>query len=395
MRIESVDLFYLAMPRIDDIGDGSQDMLLVRVTSDNGITGWGESEASPLTSIASAICPMSHSACHPVCETVQGEEMSDVADIRRIVAAVRSRSADLLQAAHTLSGIELALWDLLGKCCNQPVYELLGYHEALPKVAYASTLFGDNPDATRAKAAALRSHGFRAVKFGWGPYGRTTVDADADQVTAARAGLGEEADLLVDAGTVWVDDVEAALARVPSLKKERVLWLEEPFVSGAIDAYAELSVRCEGSLALAGGEGAHDPYLAKHLIDHGAIRFVQIDAGRVGGISEATRVRDHAHRRGVQYVNHTFTSNLALSASLQTFAGSAEDWICEYPVDTSSLAREVAGLAITPDDEGKIKAPSRPGLGIDIDLDAARKYVLDVEIRVGNRVLYKTPSLID
>src|SRR5215813_2607534 len=111
MRIDAVDYFYLAMREIRDIGDGSQDMLLVRVSADAEI-GWGECEASPLTSIASLVCPMSHSACKPVGASVIGQQLADPADIARISADVRRNSLDLLQAGHTLSGIEIAMWDL-------------------------------------------------------------------------------------------------------------------------------------------------------------------------------------------------------------------------------------------------------------------------------------------
>lgn len=91
MKIESVDLFYLAMPEILDIGDGSQDMVLVRVRA-GGYTGWGECEASPLTSIASLVCPMSHSACHPVRHSLLNQLLDKPSDIARIAREVRANS---------------------------------------------------------------------------------------------------------------------------------------------------------------------------------------------------------------------------------------------------------------------------------------------------------------
>src|ERR1019366_5074295 len=147
MKIESVDFFYLSMPEVLDIGDGSQDDLLVRVRA-GGIEGWGECEASPLTSIASYVCPMSHSACKPLKYSVEGMNINDIKDIEKITTEVHRNSFDLLQANHTLSGINIALWDLLGKKLNEPVYKLLGYQKAFPKIPYASQLFGDTPEAT-------------------------------------------------------------------------------------------------------------------------------------------------------------------------------------------------------------------------------------------------------
>jgi L-alanine-DL-glutamate epimerase-like enolase superfamily enzyme len=392
VKITEVDAFYLSMPEVLDIGDGSQDMLLIRVRAGDS-TGWGECEASPLTSIASLVCPMSHSACHPVLDSVLGQRLDSAADIGRISREVREHSLDLLQADHTLSGIEIALWDLLGKVTGEPVHALLGCGTAAPKTPYASALFGDTPQLTLEKGRELRAAGFRAVKFGWGPYGRSTAAADADQVQAAREGLGDDAVLLVDAGTVWNEDVEEAALRLPSLQQAGVMWLEEPFVSGALSSYQALARR-SGPVKLAAGEGAHNPQLAEHLIDYGGIGFVQIDTGRVGGIGDAFRVAQYARQRGVRFVNHTFTSHLALSASLQPFAGPGDDWLCEYPVEAKTLATALTSNRITVDGNGQIAAPDAPGLGMTLDLDAVRPYLLDVEVSVGGRTLYRTPELV-
>ncbi len=391
MRIESVDFYYLSMPHVLDIGDGSQDALLVRVRAGDYV-GWGECEASPLVSIASLVCPMSHSACKPVEASVLGQRLETVADIARIGDLVRENSLDLLQADHTLSGIDMALWDLMGKRHGVPVYELLGYRHAFPKVPYASQLFGDTPQETLDKGRRVREQGFRAAKFGWGPYGRGTAAEDADQMMAAREGLGPDGILLIDAGTVWKDDVEAARARLEALQACDVTWLEEPFLSGALGAYRSLAA-ISGTVRLAGGEGCHTYHMAQQMIDGAGLGYIQIDAGRIGGISVAKQVADYAHRQGVTYVNHTFTSHLALSASLQPFAGLADHTICEYPVEPQPLAVEMTREHILPDTNGEIRLPEGPGLGISPDLQALHKYLVDAEIRVGGKVLYRTPSL--
>lgn len=391
MKIDSVDLYYLRMPEVLDIGDGSQDLLLVRVQAGQYV-GWGECEASPLTSIASFVAPMSHSACKPVRDSVLGQTLDDVADIRRIGNLVRANSLDLLQADHTLSGVDIALWDLLGKRLSAPVWQLQGAQEAYPKRPYASLLFGDTPGETLRLARQVIADGYTAAKFGWGPFGTGTVQDDNDQVMAAREGLGPDATLLVDAGTVWLDDVERAAARLPVLNACNVTWLEEPFVSGAFDAYRALAARA-GNVRLAAGEGSHNVWQARHMLDHADLGFIQIDAGRIGGISPAVEVAHHARKRRVTYVNHTFTSHLALSASLQPFAGSQEDEICEYPVAPKSLAYEITANHIERDDEGYVQAPDAPGLGMRIDLRAARRYLVETEIRVAGGVLYRTPEL--
>jgi L-alanine-DL-glutamate epimerase-like enolase superfamily enzyme len=391
MKIDSIDFFYLAMPEILDIGDGSQDALLVRIRASQ-YEGWGECEAAPLVSIASLICPMSHSACKPVQASVLGQPIDSPADIRRIGNLVRANSLDLLQADHTLSGIDNALWDLLGRRLGEPVWKLLGYQKSYSKTPYASVLFGDTPELTWQKARAIQVNGFRAAKFGWGPFGQGSVDTDAAHLYAAREGLGQDGILLIDAGTVWNTDVAAARARLPALKEVRATWLEEPFVSGALDEYHELSTE-SSPVGLAGGEGCHSFHLAKHMVNRAGLKYVQIDAGRIGGITIAKDVADYATARGITYVNHTFTSNLALSASLQPFAGLERDVICEYPTELKPLAVAMTRQHLTPDANGEIRAPDSPGLGIDPDRDAIQKYLVDTEIRVGAKVLYRTPAV--
>jgi L-alanine-DL-glutamate epimerase-like enolase superfamily enzyme len=379
------------MPQILDIGDGSQDALLARV-SGGGCVGYGECEAAPLPSIAALVCPMSHSACKPVQASVLGARLESADDIRHIGDAVRANSLDLLQADHTLSGIDMALWDLLGRRLGQPAWKLLGWERSCPKTPYASVLFGDTPAQTLDKARAARRQGFTAVKFGWGPFGRAGVQADEDQLAAAREGLGDDAILLVDAGTVWVADVERARAVLPALKRVRATWLEEPFVSGALDEYRALA-QDSAPVGLAGGEGAHDFFMAKHMIDHGGVRYVQIDAGRVGGISVARQVADYAQARGVTYVNHTFTSHLALSASIQPYAGLQAHEICEYPAEPKQLALDITTTHLLPDRNGQVRAPDAPGLGVEVDVAALRPYLVDTEIRVKGRTIYRTPTL--
>lgn len=391
MKIDAIDFFYLAMPEILDIGDGSQDALLVRVCAGDHV-GWGECEAAPLVSIASLVCPMSHSACKPVQASVLGQTIDSPADIRRIGDLVRANSLDLLQADHTLSGIDIALWDLLGRRQNEPTWKLLGYKKSYAKTPYASVLFGDTPQQTLEKSRSIHSQGFRAAKFGWGPFGLGSVATDEEHLHAAREGLGRDGILLIDAGTVWNTDVDAARARLKTLKEVKVTWLEEPFVSGALTEYHALS-RESGTVGLAGGEGCHNVHMAKHMIDHAGIKFVQIDAGRIGGITISKDVADYAIQKGVTYVNHTFTSNLALSASLQPFAGLESHVICEYPTELKSLAVAMTKNHIKRDTNGQIKAPDAPGLGIDPDLTAIQQYLVDTEIRVGKKVLYQTPPL--
>ena len=339
MKIESVDFFYLSMPEVTLEADGSQDALLVRVVA-GGYVGFGECEAAPLPSIAAFVCPPSHGACRPVSASVLGRALNDPADIAAMAADVAYNSMDVLQAAHTFSGIEMALWDILGKARGEPVWRLLGYGASHAKTPYASLLFGDDPQQTLVRARDALADGFTAAKFGWGPIGRGGPQQDEDHFMAAREALGSDGILLVDVGQIFGEDVARAAARLPALESAGVVWLEEPFHASALQEYGALARQC-ATVRLAGGEGAHNASMARQLIDYGGIGFIQIDCGRIGGIGPAKQVADYAVAKGVTYVNHTFTSHLALSASLQPFAGLADHTICEYPAAPKALAVEL------------------------------------------------------
>jgi len=340
MKIEAVDFFYLSMPVVTDAGDGSQDALLVRVAA-GGEVGWGECEASPLTSIAAFVCPMSHGACKPVRDVVLGKALSDPDDIAALAAAVEMECMDLLQAAHTFSGIEMALWDLLGRKHGVPVYQLLGYARAY--------------------------------------------------LQAAREGLGPDGKLLIDAGQIFRENVDAAAARIALLEEVDAGWFEEPFLGGAYAAYGALSQR-RGKVKVAGGEASHNFHMAQHLIDYGKVSFIQIDCGRIGGLAPAKRVADYAVAHGVTYVNHTFTSHLALCALLQPYAGLKDHVICEYPFAPKPVAWDMSETHLEPDANGEVRVPDAPGLGIAMSKSGIRKYLVDVEIRAKGMLLYRTPD---
>lgn len=389
MKIDSVDFFYLAMPEVTTAADGSQDALIVRVSA-GGYIGWGECEAAPLPSIAAFVCPMSHGACRPVSDSVLGQTLDGPEDIKRMAAVLGYNSMDLLQAAHTWSGIEMALWDLLGHVQGVPTWSLLGYEKAFPKTPYASVLFGTTADQTLQQAKKMRELGFKAAKFGWSPFG-DSLDGDIAHLDAAREGLGNEGILLIDAGQIFGEDVEAAALRLAAMERNRVTFFEEPFHGSAYRAYGQLSERTR-TVKLAGGEAAHNRHMAEHLIDFGKVGYIQIDCGRIGGLGPAKQVADYAAERGITYINHTFTSNLALSASLQPFAGLESHSICEYPTTLQQLARDITLNHLTPNGNGEIIIPDAPGLGIQINLEALVEYKVDIEIRVGGRSIFVSPS---
>ena len=384
MKIENIELFYLSMPEILDEADGSQDALIVKVEG-GGLIGWGECEASPLTSIANFICPKSHSAAKPIKESILGADLNNLDDVKKIIHSVKQNSLMIAQTPHTFSGIEVAILDLLAKKFQCPIYEMIGYKNSNSRIAYASVLFGSTPEQTLKIAMDMKEKNFKAVKFGWQNFG-LDLNKDQDHLVAAREGLGKDLMLMVDVGAIWGNNIQAALERIDILKKAKVTWLEEPFYSDAFYEYSQLTK--VSSLPLAGGESCHSVESAKNMIKFGKVKFIQIDAGIVGGILAGKEIAIFAENNDVQYVNHTFTSHLQLSASLQSYAGLHKSNLAEYPMQLKSLAWDLTKNHIILNKDGHINLPSDIGHGMTINEEALFKYKVDVEIKVNQKRIF-------
>jgi L-alanine-DL-glutamate epimerase-like enolase superfamily enzyme len=388
MKIVSVDPFYLRMPVITKAADGTQDTVLVRVRTDDGVEGWGESDASPLVSIAAYCCPMSHGNMINIRESLLGETLDSPEDVRRLHVKVLRNGLDIEQIHHAYSGADIALWDALGKKLGRPVYRLLGGERTFPKRPYASVLFGDTPEDTLKTARLLKSQGFLAAKFGWGPMGKKDADFDEALVRGARDGLGAGSELMIDAGWAWGRDVDQVLERTKRFSKYQPTWLEEPFLPDALHAYAELARR-KPAVAIAAGESAATFRAAEDFIENGGLNFVQIDAGRIGGITIARDVCRLAAERGVTYVNHTFKSRLSLAAALHVFADHEPFQHLEYPTGRSRLAETLATGIGDRDGDGRVRMSEEPGLGVKINLDCVREFLAPVRIEIGGRPVFE------
>lgn len=386
MRIESIDLFYVALPEITDAADGSQDSFLVRVRTDEGLEGWGESDASPLVSLAAYVCPMSHGNIINLSDSLLGETLETPDDVRRLHFKAHRRAMDIQQVDHAQSAVDIALWDVLGKKLKKPVYALLGYERTYPKLPYCSVLFGDDAESTRRRAEGIREQGYKAAKFGWGPMGKDE-ETDIAIVRAAREGLGPEPRLMVDAGVAWNLDAETAYQRACQFAPYDVTWLEEPLLAEAVEQYAR--VKEMGSpVAIAGGEGCNTYRSAEDFIRHGRPDFVQIDVGRIGGITQSDRVCRLAQRENVTFVNHTFKSHLQLAASLHVHGGVERFQFLEYPDTPSPLARDLTTQRIPRDENGMVHTPEAPGLGVEVDMDTVRKYLKPVRIEIDGQTIF-------
>jgi L-alanine-DL-glutamate epimerase-like enolase superfamily enzyme len=387
MIVTEVATFYLSMPEVSDRADGTQDTFLVRLRTDTGLEGWGESDAPPLVSMACYWCPPSHSNIVPLSKALVGARLDSVEDLHRVRREAITRALDIQQVHHAFSAADIALWDLLGKRLEVPVYELLDGPELppRPKQPYASSLFGATPDETRALATGRRAAGFRAAKFGWGPFGvdRTINLAHA---TAAREGLGPETRLFIDAGWAWGHDADQALAGTMDLADLNVSWLEEPLLPDAIEGYRALA-QMRPAIPIAAGESSGSVRQAEDFVVNGGVNYLQIDAGRIGGITAAHAARRVAERNDASYVNHTFKSHLSLAAALHVFTCASSHEIVEYAVDGSPLSANLVHDPLLPAADGTISLREEPGLGVEVDRDTVRRYLTPVEVRVAGRVL--------
>ena len=393
MKIIAVDPFYLKMPQITDAADGTQDTLVVRIQTDEGITGWGECDASPLVSLAAYCCPMSHGNIINIRESLIGETLDNPNDVVRLHEKALRNGLDIQQIRHAYSGADIALWDIIGQKLGEPIYRLLDpQSQSHSKLPYASVLFGESPEETHQIAVQLREQGYRAAKFGWGPMGKFGEENDLALVRAAREGMGEDAQIMIDAGVVWGDDYETAYARAKRFAQFLPTWLEEPLAPDAIEAYMALSKQ-NPPVPIAAGEGSGTYRMAEDLILHGGIQFVQIDVGRIGGITDAFRVRQLAEQHGVQYVNHTFKSHLSLAASLHVFATNESFNLLEYPAAGSELAQCLTVERLEVGSDGTVALTESPGLGVHVDAEAVDAYLAPVWIQVGNEVIFEPAEL--
>ncbi len=393
MKITAVDPFYLRMPDITTAADGTQDTLLVRIQTDTGLEGWGECDASPLVSLAVYCCPMSHGNIINIRTSLVGETIDGSDDVLRLSEKTLRNGLDIQQIQHAYSGAEIALWDVIGQNLNTPIYRLLAEisgtsSTAHPKLPYASVLFGNTPEATHHIATRLREQGYRAAKFGWGPMGKFGEANDIALVRAAREGMGTEAQIMIDAGVVWGSDHETAYQRAEAFSQFSPTWLEEPLAPDAVDAYGALTRR-NPTVRIAAGEGSNTYRMAEDIIVHGGVQFVQIDAGRIGGIMPSFQVRQLSEQHGIQYVNHTFKSHLSLAAALHVFATNPDFNLLEYPAAGSELSQRLVTEPFHVESDGMVRVKELPGLGVRVDTEAIRPYLAPVRIDVGTDTVFE------
>ncbi|MFN8633256.1 MAG: mandelate racemase/muconate lactonizing enzyme family protein [Chloroflexota bacterium] len=373
MKIAEVETIVLRQPEIDDaIADGSQDDLIVRITTDDGIVGIGEVDSAPEVIQAAIDAPNSHANAIGLRHMLLG---ADPLDTEALWARMYRGSVYYGRrgvAIHAMSGVDLALWDIKGKVAGKPVCELLGTVRQTRIRAYASTLMPDTEDEVRVKVAGLAEMGFTAIKLGWGPLGKDERH-DVRLVKAARQTVGDGVDIMIDAGLGYVADAKRAIWVAQELEQLGVYWLEEPFEPDELDAYAELADTVD--LKIAAGEHDSTAWSFRELIDGGHLDVVQPDMTRCGGLTEARKIAKLAEERGVICMPHAWKSGIVKAASLHMNAILPGERLQEYCVAGTPI-NEALTVQRHPLKDGYVDVPTAPGLGVDLDPEIVARFAV-------------------
>jgi L-rhamnonate dehydratase len=372
MRITDVEALHLRPPELDpSIADGSQDALIVRVHTDEGIVGIGEVDSLPSVVKAIVEAPPSHSIASGLRTLLVGE---DPLEIRRLWERMFRGSLYYGRrgaVVHAISGIDIALWDIAGKAAGKPVHTLLGGARRHRVPAYASVLMPETPDKAEEVVAAHRERGYRAVKLGWGPLGRN-ARLDVELVAAARAAGGEELELMIDIGKGW-STVLDAIDRTRRMEEYRPAWIEEPFMPDDYAKYAALADAV--AVPIAAGEEESTLWDVDRLIDQGRVEVVQPDVTRVGGISECMRVAELVRRRGRRCILHAWSTGIIKAATLHVLAAIDEaEWFEDCAQETPLNRKLVPDQFALVD--GCVEVPSKPGLGVELDEEVLQAYLV-------------------
>jgi len=330
------------------------DSLLVKVTTDQGLEGWGE--AFGFRTVMSAKLAIDELIA-PLCI---GKEAGRIAplmlDVQKALH-VFGRGGALV---YGLSAVDIALWDIAGKAANAPVCRLLG-GGADDLTCYASLLRYSDPVLVRTHVRRALDAGFRRLKL---------HEIELSAVRAAREEAGAEVELMLDVNCPWT--LNEALRKAAELKEFRLKWLEEPlWPPENYDGLAQL--RKTSKVPIAAGENVPTLMDYERLMATGAVDFVQPSPAKMGGISELSKVFPLAAVRNVAVMPHTFYDGPGLLAAIHaTAALGTTDAMIEWRF--FDLEAQLYGGALAPEG-GRIVVPTNPGLGIQPDECVIRDYL--------------------
>jgi len=346
---------------------------LIAVDTDNGLTGWGSVFTSDdLVNGALGVLK-------PLFDGESALEPERVTEKLHQHTFWQGRGGTI---THAISGISIALWDLLGQATGQPVGRLLGGRYRERVMPYASVLMRE-PRALADQLREIKAAGFRAFKIGWGPFGRKNDATDEAIVQAARDAVGGDSLLMVDAGgsdAYWGQGYKWAIRTADMLAGYRVAWFEEPLRPDALEDFVQL--RRNSRVPIAGGETLTRRQSFRPFLQQGAFDIVQPDVTKVGGLSESRRIAWEADECGVRMIPHGWNTAVGLAADLQIASAFPHTDLVEYLMG-SPFIDELSGNAFHLDADGMLAIPDSPGLGVKLDSGAVGEYSARSFARVG------------
>ncbi|HTE22932.1 mandelate racemase/muconate lactonizing enzyme family protein [Flavitalea sp.] len=383
MKITNVEAFILESPfeirppEGSDEARGVKHCLLIKVSTDEGIIGWADVETAPHVGAAAVNAPESGMGVFEGLKSlVIGEDPFDVERLWDKIYRGSIYYGRRGVAIQVLSGFDIACHDIMGKAIGMPVHKLLGGGRRNRVRAYASTLFRPTPEAMRDACAFYVQRGFTAVKFGWGVFGQDKKK-DIKLVEAARDALGPDVELMVDAG--WMVDRSAydAIELCRALEPYNIFWLEDFLHPENYEGYAK--VKAAGvKTRIAAGEQEATAWGFRELIVRGGVDVAQPDLSRCGGFSQARKILWEAEHAGIDVCPHAWLTDLLTAASLHLNAVLPRSLFLEYNVCDNPMLREVIENPVQMDADGYIAVPGGPGLGININEKAVKRFCVNL-----------------
>ena len=386
MKITDIECRVLLVPDLrQDVTSSAQDDIVVLVHTDEGITGIGESDVNPWMARACIEAPGTHTMGLGLKEMLIGENPLDTERLWEKLYVGSCMNGRRGAVIHAMGAIDMALWDIRGKAAGVPCYQLMGENPRTAIQPYASLQpNGESYDEYKASLVewVLRAKelGFHAAKLEVtlsGPYNHSGLDEPDEKVTetvaACRAAVGADFTLMVDVQYAW-PDADTALRTLRDWDELDVYFIETPLPVDDLDGMGRLAT--ESPVDTAAGEWLATRHEFADLMDRGGVHVAQPDVGRVGGITEALRVCAMAAERGRRIVPHCWKTGIGIAASAHLAAVTPHCPFIEFlPAElTDSQLRQHLVQEDLQIIDGAVRVPDKPGLGIELDMDALRRF---------------------
>lgn len=372
MKITDVQVICLRVPPLDRECEWGEDAFIVKVMTDNGLMGLGESDTSPTVARAVVEAPGSNLYCYGLKSLLVGENPLEIQRLWDKMYWASNYLGRRGAGIHALSAIDIALWDIASQYYQTPIHILLGgrYRDRIR--AYGTFIPADTPEESAAIALKLKAEGFTSLKFGGGVLG-DEPDLDCAIVKAVREALGQGFELQIDLASKWHTPAHAQ-AMIKRLEEFNLNWIEEPILADNLDGYARLAGQSKARLA--GGESLTTRYEFNDFLKYAQADIVQPDITRCGGISEMRKIYDLAALNGTMLVPHGFSTGILLAATVQFLASVPQGDLMEYSRSDSPLFTKLVKNLI-PFKDGYVEVPRTIGLGVELDEDIIAQYRLD------------------